>query len=47
MVFEPKRVIFEKDALSYPLGEKLLRYFRAQGVEIGHTTSQNPGRRLC
>mgnify|MGYP001395050855 FL=1 len=41
MVFEPKRAIFEKDALSYPLGQKLLHYFREQGVEIGHTTSHN------
>ena len=41
MVFEPKRVIFEPDALKYPLGEKLQRYFRERGVEISRTASHN------
>ncbi|BAF60448.1 DNA repair photolyase [Pelotomaculum thermopropionicum SI] len=41
MVFEPKRVIFEQDALKYPLGEKLLRYFKDKGVDTGFTASHN------
>lgn len=41
MVFEPKRVIFEQEALKYPLGEKLLRYFRDKGVDTGFTVSHN------
>ncbi len=41
MVFEPKRVIFERDALKYPLGEELLRYFRDKGVDTGFTGSHN------
>ena len=32
MPFVPKRVYFEKDALKYPLGEKLWEYFRAKGI---------------
>ncbi len=49
MVFEPKRIIFERDALQYPLGEKLKRYFDEKGVETSFTTSHNrvtsiPGR---
>ncbi len=49
MVFEPKRVIFEREALNYPLGEELLRYFNQQGVETSFTASHNrvtsvPGR---
>lgn len=49
MVFEPKRVIFEPDALKYPLGEELLRYFDKKGVETSFTASHNritsiPGR---
>jgi len=49
MVFEPKRVIFEREALKYPLGEKLLRYFNEQGIETSCTASHNritsiPGR---
>jgi spore photoproduct lyase len=50
-VFEPKRVIFEQEALRYPLGEKLLRYFNEQGTETSFTASHNrvtsiPGRTL-
>ena len=41
MPFMPKRVIFEKEALQYPLGENLLNYFQAQGVQISYTTSHN------
>ncbi len=41
MVFEPKRVIFEREALKYPLGEKLLRYFNKQGIETSCTASHN------
>ncbi|NLI11570.1 spore photoproduct lyase [Pelotomaculum propionicicum] len=49
MVFEPKRVIFEREALNYPLGEELLRYFNQQGIETSFTASHNrvtsvPGR---
>ncbi|OPX90242.1 MAG: Spore photoproduct lyase [Pelotomaculum sp. PtaB.Bin104] len=39
--FVPKRVIFEKEALQYPLGEKLWGYFRDQGVETGFATTHN------
>ena len=41
MPFIPRRVIFEKEALQYPLGEKLLQYFQGQGVTIGYTSSHN------
>lgn len=41
MVFEPKRVIFEQDALKYPMGETLLRFFRDKGIETGFTASHN------
>ncbi|MDD3654413.1 MAG: spore photoproduct lyase [Desulfotomaculaceae bacterium] len=41
MAFIPKRVIFEKDALQYPLGEKLWIYFRDLGVETSFATSHN------
>lgn len=41
MAFEPKRVIFEQDALKYPLGEKLLHHFKNKGVEISFTGSHN------
>ncbi|MDD4239343.1 MAG: spore photoproduct lyase, partial [Desulfotomaculaceae bacterium] len=37
----PKRVIFEKEALQYPLGENLMKYFEEQGVQIGYTSSHN------
>ncbi|MDD4170200.1 MAG: spore photoproduct lyase [Desulfotomaculaceae bacterium] len=41
MAFSPARVIFEKEALQYPLGKKLLDYFRAQGVETSFAASHN------
>lgn len=41
MAFEPKRVIFEQEALKYPLGEKLLGYFRDKGVDTSLTASHN------
>lgn len=41
MPFIPRRVIFEKEALQYPLGEKLFNYFQEQGTPIGYTTSHN------
>ncbi|MDH7578267.1 MAG: spore photoproduct lyase [Bacillota bacterium] len=40
-MFRPERVIFERDALSYPLGERLYRSFREQKVEVGFTGSHN------
>jgi spore photoproduct lyase len=39
--FDPDIVYFEPAALEYPLGMKLHRYFRKQGVEIKQTTSHN------
>jgi len=49
MVFMPKRVIFEPDALKYPLGESMLAYFEEKGVPTTQTPSHNrvigiPGR---
>ncbi|MCG9968220.1 spore photoproduct lyase [Pelotomaculum terephthalicicum JT] len=41
MVFIPQRVIFEPDSLRYPLGDKLLAYFKDRGVETGFTSSHN------
>lgn len=41
MPFIPRRVIFEKEALQYPLGEKLFQYFQEQGATIGYTSSHN------
>lgn len=41
MAFKPKRVIFEREALKYPLGEKLLSYFNEQGIETSYTASHN------
>lgn len=40
-MFEPKRVIFEQEALKYPLGEKLLSYFKDKGTETSFTSSHN------
>ncbi|MCL6635575.1 MAG: spore photoproduct lyase [Peptococcaceae bacterium] len=40
-MFEPKRVIFERDALQYPLGKKLFDYFREKGVDTGFAASHN------
>ena len=30
MRFEPKRVLIEKEALEYPLGDQLYQYFKKQ-----------------
>lgn len=45
----PKRLIFEPDALRYPLGEELMRRFKDSGVPVSLTPSHNrvasiPGR---
>jgi len=37
----PQRVIFEPEALRYPLGEKLLSFFKERGVDTGYTSSHN------
>jgi len=39
--FEPKRVMFEQDALNYPLGRKLFDEFRDKKVEISMLKSHN------
>lgn len=49
MPFMPKRVLFEQDALQYPLGRKLFERFSNTGVEISMLKSHNrvtniPGR---
>lgn len=41
MVFTPKRVLFEKDALNYPLGEKLYRQFNHAGIPLQWVPSHN------
>ena len=41
MAFKPTRVIFEPDALNYPLGDKLLKLFREQNVDVSFTKSHN------
>jgi len=48
-VFEPARIVFEREALEYPLGQRLFKYFKEKGADIGFTTSHNrvvpiPGR---
>lgn|GEM_PF-35992 len=40
-MFIPERVIFERQALDYPLGDRLYRQFREQGLELGFTGSHN------
>ncbi len=40
-MFAPERVIFEQQALDYPLGDRLYREFRRQGVELAFTGSHN------
>lgn len=40
-MFKPERVFFERDALSYPLGEELYNYFQQQKIEVRFTTSHN------
>ncbi len=41
MPFQPKRVFFEQDALEYPLGDKLWRHFKKEGVELKVIGSHN------
>ncbi len=41
VIFKPQRVYFERDALRYPLGEKLYALFKEAGTEIRYTTSHN------
>jgi spore photoproduct lyase len=40
-LFSPERVIFEQQALDYPLGDRLYREFQNQGLELGFTSSHN------
>ena len=39
--FEPKRVLFEEEALNYPLGRKLWEHFACAGSEIKMIASHN------
>ncbi len=39
--FQPKRVLFEEEALQYPLGEKIVKYFESRDVEIRIIGSHN------
>lgn len=39
--FIPKQVFYEPDALNYPLGEKLISYFKRANVPTKPTTSHN------
>jgi spore photoproduct lyase len=39
--FEPKRVMFEQEALSYPLGRKLFDEFKDKNIEISMLKSHN------
>jgi spore photoproduct lyase len=39
--FEPKRVMFEQEALKYPLGKKLFEEFKVKKVEISMLKSHN------
>lgn len=41
MPFDPKRVLFEQEALKYPMGRKLFDIFSAREVEIGMLKSHN------
>lgn len=41
MPFIPKRVLFEQDALRYPLGRKLFEHFKDKDVQIGMLKSHN------
>lgn len=41
MAFEPKRVLFEKDALEYEIGKKLYKFFRDKDVEVSQLKSHN------
>ncbi len=41
MPFEPKRILFEQDALKYPLGKELFDKFKTQQLEFGILKSHN------
>lgn len=41
MTFVPGRVFFERDALKYPLGEKLYRQFTGEGIPVSLTAGHN------
>lgn len=41
MPFDPKRVLFEQQALQYPIGRKLFDMFNNKGIEIGMLKSHN------
>ena len=41
MPFNPKRVLFEQDALKYPLGRKLFDNFKGKDVQTGMLKSHN------
>ncbi|MEW5920511.1 MAG: spore photoproduct lyase family protein [Bacillota bacterium] len=41
MVFVSSRVLFEKEALDYPLGRSLYERFSGGGFNIGFTGSHN------
>lgn len=38
-MFNPKRVVFEEDALKYDKGKELLEFFKDQNVEIKYSKS--------
>lgn len=39
--FVPKQIFYEPEALSYPLGRKILKYFQPMNIPINPTTSHN------
>lgn len=41
MPFEPKRVMFEAEALNYPIGKKLFEEFKSKNIEISMLKSHN------
>jgi spore photoproduct lyase len=45
-LFAPERVIFERQALNYPLGDRLYQEFDKQGLELGFTSSHNQVRSI-
>lgn len=40
-MFKPKRVFFEEDALAYPLGKRLFKYFKERGINTDVLKSHN------
>lgn len=40
-MYTPDRIFFEKDALKYPLGKKLLNRFHREGKAVKYTSSHN------